>query len=470
MSPAPAEETLAPRTASRALAPVLVFCVAVVAVISSLGAPLVPAIADVYDVPVHDAQWSLTISLLVGAVATPVLGRLGDGRHRRSVVLATLAVVVVGSVLAALPLGFGWLLAGRGLAGIGLGLGPLAMATARDALSGAQQGATVAALSITVVAGVGLGYPVAGLVADLGGVHAAFWLGAAVSALALGAGALVLPPSPDVPPRRIDAVGAVLLGAALAAALLVLGEGDSWGWTSPRLLALTAVGVLAAAGWAAWSLRVPAPLVDLRLARGRTAATAHLTSLLIGLANYLLLASVTVFAQTPRASGYGFGASIVGAGLVLVPFSVVSVAASRAARALTDRTGPHVTLPLSALVLALALGLYALTPGSLWALAGVMAVAGLGVGGCFAVLPALVVSAVPARETGSAMSLNQVLRYVGFSTGSAVVAAVLAAATPDGAAFPSASGYTTIALAGCGVALVTALVPLLLPRRPAPAG
>jgi MFS family permease len=261
--------------------------------------------------------------------------------------------------------------------------------------------------------------------------------------------------------------GALLLGAALAAGLLVLSEGGTWGWTSPRLLGLAAVCAVTAAGWVAWSLRTPAPLVDLRLARGRTAATAHLASLLIGLANYLLLASVTVFAQTPTASGYGFGASVVVAGLVLVPFSVVSVAASRAARALTDRAGPHVSLPVCALVLALALGLYALTPGSLWALGGVMAVAGLGVGGCFAVLPALVVSAVPPRETGSAMSLNQVLRYVGFATGSAVTAAVLAAATPAGAAFPSASGYTTIALAGCGVGVLTALVTWFLPPRPA---
>ncbi|MGY1744348.1 MFS transporter [Blastococcus sp. SYSU D00695] len=459
--------TPAPRAASRALGPVLVFCVAVVAVISSLGAPLVPAIADAYGVAVHDAQWSLTISLLVGAVATPVLGRLGDGRHRRRVMLASLAVVLAGSLLAALPLGLGWLLAGRGLQGLGLGLAPLAMATARDALPGARRRATVAALSITVVAGVGLGYPGAGLVADLGGVHAAFWLGAVVSGLALAAGALVLPPSPDVPPRRLDAVGALLLGGALAAGLLVLSEGGTWGWTSPALLGPAAGSLLAAVAWGAWSLRVPAPLVDLRLARGRTAATAHLTSLLVGLANYVLLASATVLAQTPAASGYGFGSSVVEAGLVLVPFSVASVAASRAARALTDRRGAHVSLPVSALVLALALGLYALVPGDLWALGGVLAVAGLGVGGVFAVLPALVVGAVPARETGSAMSLNQVLRYVGFATGSALVAAVLAGATPAGDRVPAAGGYTVLALTGCAVSVAAALVTWLLAPRPA---
>ena len=96
----------------RALVPVLVFVGTVVAVISSLGAPLVPAIAETMGTSLPNAQWSLTVTLLVGAVATPVVGRLGDGPHRRTVVLVVLAVVTAGGVLAALPLGLGWLVAG----------------------------------------------------------------------------------------------------------------------------------------------------------------------------------------------------------------------------------------------------------------------------------------------------------------------------------------------------------------------
>src|SRR3954469_581386 len=59
------------RRRQRVLVPGLVFVATVVALVSSLGAPLVPRIAEVRDVPVGDAQWSLTITLLVGAVATP---------------------------------------------------------------------------------------------------------------------------------------------------------------------------------------------------------------------------------------------------------------------------------------------------------------------------------------------------------------------------------------------------------------
>ena len=87
----------------RALVPALLFVGTVVAVISSLGAPLVPAIAETMQTSLPNAQWSLTVTLLVGAVATPVVGRLGDGPHRRTVVLVVLGgrdcVEVVGPAL-----------------------------------------------------------------------------------------------------------------------------------------------------------------------------------------------------------------------------------------------------------------------------------------------------------------------------------------------------------------------------------
>ena len=119
----------------RALVPVLVYIGLLVAVVSSLGAPLIPTIAADYGVSLGTAQWSLTITLLVGAVSSPAIGRLGDGPRRLHVLLAALAVLVAGSVLAALPTDvFALLLAGRAMQGVGLALLPLAMSMARDHL------------------------------------------------------------------------------------------------------------------------------------------------------------------------------------------------------------------------------------------------------------------------------------------------------------------------------------------------
>jgi predicted MFS family arabinose efflux permease len=310
---------------------------------------------------------------------------------------------------------------------------------------------------------VGLGYPLAGLVAELGGVHAAFWAGAVVSLAALVTSAVVLPPSAATPRRRLDVVGALLLGAGLAGLLLALGDAGAWRWTSPRLWLLLGGSAVFLVCWVFWELRTSSPLVDLRLARGRIAFSAHSAALLVGVTNYLLLASVPVLAQAPPPDG--FGASIVVAGLVLLPFSAASVLGGRLARLLADRVGRHVVLPVAAVVQSGAFVLYGLARGHLWELFVLMAVAGLGVGAAFAAFPSLIVSAVPASETGSATSLNQVLRYVGFAVGSALTATVLAGATPPGATAPTGSGYSTLAAIGFAVCLATAVLTWLVRGR-----
>src|SRR5580658_6117034 len=107
---------------SRALVPLLLFVGLVTAIISSLGAPLLPLMARQYGVTLGDAQWSLTATVLAGAIAAPIIGRLSDGPHRRTVILASLAAVVLGSVIVAATPGFAALIAGRSLQGLGLGL------------------------------------------------------------------------------------------------------------------------------------------------------------------------------------------------------------------------------------------------------------------------------------------------------------------------------------------------------------
>jgi MFS family permease len=337
------------------------------------------------------------------------------------------------------------------------------IAVARDALAGERGRSTAAALSITTVAGVGLGYPLAGLVAEVGGVHAAFWAGAAISAGALAAAFLVLPPSPATADRRLDVVGAVLLGVGLAAALVALSEGHDWGWGSRRVLALFAASAVVLAAWAAWELRQRAPLVDVRMMVGRLPLAAHLSALSVGVANYLVIASVTVLVQAP--GRFGFGASIVVAGLLLVPFSVLSVLGGRVTGALVRRAGSRWVLPLGSAVQCAALAALGLLHGSLWQLGLVTGLTGLGAGIAFAGLPGVIVSAVPSSETGSALGLNQVLRYTGFATGSALTATLLAGATAPGAAWPESGGYTTIAVLGTALCVSTALVTWLLPGR-----
>jgi MFS family permease len=447
----------------RLLVPGLIFIALVVAIISSVGAPLIPALAVADHVSLTNAQWSLTITLLVGAIATPTLGRLGDGPHRRQVIIGALVVVTVGGMLAALPLNFAILLIGRGLQGAGLGLVPLAITTARDALPADRARSAVALLSVTTVAGVGLGYPLTGVVAEAGGIRAAFWFGAAVAAAATAVAIWLVPASSARTADPLDWFGALLLGVAVGGLVLALSEGESWGWTSVRMIAILAVAAVSLAVWVQWELRNAHPLVDLRLLKNRAVLTADVSAVIGGVGMYLLLATVVRFVQTPASTGYGLGESVVVAGFVLTPFSIGSFLANRASAVVVRRASAAVVMPIGGVMLLAAMASFAFAHSNVWELVVTMTLAGFGVGAIFAVMPSFIMRVTPLHETGSAMSFNQVLRYVGFSTGSALSSAVLEAHTTS--VYPSDRGYTVAALIGCALWVLTIAVMLILPGR-----
>ena len=386
-----------PPGVKRGLVAGLVFIGMVVAILSSLGAPLVPDLAKNYHVSLITAQWTLTIAFLASAMATPTMGRVGDGPGRRKMIIGGLAVVVVGCLLAALPLGFPALLLGRALQGVGLGLTPLTMATARDALGKDKATSAVAMLSLTTVVGVGLGYPLTGLIVQLAGLHAAFWFGALMSLVGLLV-AFVLVPQPTTADRvGKDVGGAVLLAGALAFLLLGLSEGPVWGWVSLATVGCLVPAVVMVVGWVLVERRAAHPLVNISLLRPRPVQTADLTAVLAGVGMYLLISLITRFMQTPRSSGYGLGSSVLVSGLVLVPFSVFSLLASRIASALLKRLPPGRVLVVACAPMVLALLLFALgRGGGLTMLFIVMGLAGLGTGCIFSVMPQLIVNAVPA--------------------------------------------------------------------------
>lgn len=405
----------------RALVPVLVLLTTVTAVVSSLGAPLIVAIARRYDVALVDAQWALTATLLSGAVATPVLGRLGGGPLRRPVVLAGLGVVTLGSALGALPLGFGALVVGRALQGVGLALVPLAIAIARDAVPGERLPRVVALLSVTTVAGAGLGYPLSALLADHGGVPVAYAVGGLLTGLTLVLAAGVLPPARSAEPTPVDWTGAVLLSAGMVATLLAVSRGEAWGWGSARVLGLLAAGLAVLLVWVGWTLRRATPLVDLRLAVRPGLAAPNLVALAAGIGMYTLLALVVVVVQAPRgADGFGLGQPTLVAGLMLAPYAVASVLGSRLAQGLGRLASTRLLLPTGCGLFLAATLLLARFHDQVPVVTAVMTLGGLGSGFTFSSLAVLMVPHVPAAETGSAMAFNQVLRYLGFSVGSAL--------------------------------------------------
>ncbi|MEU4391738.1 MFS transporter [Kribbella sp. NPDC023855] len=450
---------------ARLLVPALMFIALVVAAVASLGAPLITSVATTFHVSLDSAQWTLTIPLLSGAVATPVLGRLGAGPHRRATILVTLAVVVAGSALTVLPLPFAWLLVGRAAQGVGLGLTALMMGVARDHLPEARSAATIALISVVSIIGVGVGYPLAGLVTEFGGVRAAYGLGLLVTAVAFVTAWRSIPAAPEGRSAHVDVASALVLAGGLLLVLLLAGERSLWSRHLAVAAGLAVVAVVLLCVWAVIELRSTTPLVDVRAVRHPAVAGANLAMFVGGIGMYLLLTLITRYAQTPHGAGYGFGLTTFVAGLILIPFSVLGFVAGK----LTPRARTRIADPLllagSAVVVGGGFALFAAARSNLPEVFVAMGVLGFGVGGFTAAMPGVILAVTPRSETSSAMSFNYVVRSVGYSLGSAIGGLILAAGTSPGHLFPDDSAYTTAALVGIGAMAIATLTSLALARR-----
>ena len=448
---------MAPSSTTRQ-SPTLVLVAAMMSLIMSLGAPLITTVSLQEHVALSTGEWMLTITLLVGALATPIMGRLADGRHQRGIVLITLAVVFLGLVIAAQSRSFTVLLIGRGLQGTGLGLVPVCMAIARTTLPSTSAERTIATLSITAAVGVGIGYPMTSVVAQVLSFHDSFWLAAVLVALTWVIAATNLDDSRGNSTAPFDVIGALSLTGGLTCLLLLLGQGQVWGWGS-HLSLLTLGGSLVLLGfWTLYELRRSDPLVELRQLRNRTIAITDVVGAVISLSMYLFIPIMVEFITIPRTTGYGFGASILMSGLLLVPLSAATFAASRFTPWLSRYVPRRLSVPLGASAFALASLFFTLFHGALWEPFLASGMAGLGVGLSFAIMPSFIVASVPPSDVGAALGFYQLSRNIGLSVGSALAGLIIAHETRRGAALPPLRGFTLTTSLAVLILLLVALL------------
>jgi predicted MFS family arabinose efflux permease len=415
--------------------PALIYAALCTAVVSSLGMLLVPSIAAEFRVPVSTAQWMLTVNLLVGAVATPVMGRLSDGPRTRRLLLISLLIILAGSVVAALAPNFVVFLVGRAMQGLSYGIVPVTIAMARRYAAPARVQSSISTLSVTVASGIGVGYPLTGVIAGVSDYHWAFWFAALFVSTAI---ILVFRTLPDgahdsVVRQPFDTLGATLLGLGLGLLLLGISEGENWGWGTPPTIGMLIAAVALLAAWATVELASSHPLINLRVLRNSDVLFANGTAIGLGAAMYIALSVGSLVAQAPRATGYGLALPVVWAGFVMFPLSVGSLTANRIVRRLAQRIKLSTLLPVGSTIILGASVLLWVTHRELWLLLLGMLGLGLGMGASYAAMPALIARTVAAEELGSLVSFNQVLRTVGSAFGTALARAILAANTsPDG--------------------------------------
>ncbi|MFF0460220.1 MFS transporter [Streptomyces mexicanus] len=454
------------KSASGAVVPVLAFAGIVVAVMQTLLVPVVKDLPQLLDTSPSNATWVLTSTLLSGAVATPIMGRLGDLYGKRRMLTLSLAVMVIGALISAFTSALLPMIVGRTLQGFAMGAIPLGIGLMRDMLPRERLGSAMALMSSSIGVGGGLALPAAALVAQHTNWHALFYGAAGLGVLAIALTLLTVPESPMRAEGSFDLLGALGLSAGLVLLLLPVTKGSDWGWSSATTLGLFGAAVVVLLLWGLLELRSAAPLVDLRTTARREVLLTNLASIMVGVAFYVVSLVLPQLLQLPSATGYGLGQSMVVAGLCVAPLGLTMMFTAPVYARLSARYGPKVTLIIGLLVIAIGYGGGLGLMNAAWQTVITSVVLGAGIGLAYSSLPALIVGAVPASETGAANGLNTLMRSIGTSVSSAVIGMVLAntAHHTGGVAVPTMHGFRVSFLIATAAVVVGLLLALCLPR------
>jgi EmrB/QacA subfamily drug resistance transporter len=383
-----------------------------------------PTLADELDASPAGLQWIVASYSLVFAGLLLSAGALGDRYGRRLALNVGLAIFGLASALAALCTTTAQLVVARGAMGVGAALiMPATLSVIAHVFPQEERTRAVAIWAGFSGAGGAAGSVLSGWLLEHYWWGSIFLGNVVVAAVALVAGAILVPPSRDAAAPRLDPFGVVLSIAAMTSLVYVIIRAPDVGWFA-RETALGLVGagaLLAAFLW--WERRASSPMLDLGLFRDRAFVGAALTITTIFFVMYGTIFVLTQVLQSVE------GYSPFEAGLRTLPMPVAFMLAAPQSARMVVRWGLRRVVCGGLLLLATGATVLAIAAGSgdypLVALGLVAAAVGMGM--TTAPSTGAIMYSVPLSHSGVASAINDTTRELGSSLGVAVLGAVLTA-------------------------------------------
>lgn len=411
------------------------------------------------------ASWVVSITGVVGASLLLQSGRLTDRFGAARMFVSGAAVFTIASVLSAVAPGLWWLVAARGLAGVGLTImGPSAVALI-IATAPADRVATAIARWGLFTAMAGVAGPIATAIL----IEATDWR--AAYALQIPLGLVVLWLTRGTPMRspavtggpRFSILASLLTVVGLASLILAITEADEWGWTNARTLGALALSIALICMLLLWSRDPLVAPIPIDLMRRRNFSLTLAMSVTAGIGFFGHWIAMLLYLREV------WGYSLTRAGLMLTVMPASMSLLALAAGRLADRHGHRRVMIPGAALYALGFGAFAVGAGSEQNLALLIpALVGAGVG-MATIWPSLTsvgtMGIAPAR-LGTGTALIHTLQRVGGAIGVTLPLALISAASSRGLVTQHLWAVWLLPAAG----LVTALLALGLapPSRAEP--
>ena len=432
------------------------------AMLSSLVVPALPTMQHDLNTSETGIAWLLTGYLLAASVGTAIIGRLGDMYGKERLLLWTLVVLGVGTLLAAVASSLPLLIAARFIQGVAGGIFPLAFGIVRDEFPREKVAGSIGLLSAILGAGGGAGIVLSGVIVEHLNYHWLFWIPLVLIVIAAIATWRLVPESPVRTPGKVNWTAAALMTLGISGVLLAVSQTTEWGWVSGKTIGLALVGFAFIGAWIAVEVRSKTPLVDMAMMRVRGVWTTNLAAFLLGAGLYASFVVFPQFAQLPKSTGFGFGASVVVSGLYLLPATIGVTILGLMAGRISARFGSRAALLGGTVFSGASFALLTVAHSEPWQFLVAASLLGVGIGLAFAALGNLIVQAVPSSQTGVASGVNTVMRTLGGALGGQLSATFIAEHTSAG--LPTVTGFTETFVMATGFLVLCFFTGLLVPK------
>jgi EmrB/QacA subfamily drug resistance transporter len=388
---------------------------------SSIVNVALPLIAASFGVELTAVQWVVTAYLLVISSLLPLFGKIGDLYGRRKIYLLGFVIFTIGSLLCSLSNSIWFLVASRVLQAVGASmLMSNSPAIVSVTFPGKERG-RVLGMNGTVVALASMAGPsLGGILVGLFNWQWIFYINLPIGIFAYLLGYYILPVEEKHSSGTFDFKGAALFAIGMTGLLVVLSEGQEWGWGSLAIFVTAIVSIVILSIFIWHEGRVLHPMIDLTLFKRWPFLAGNVSGLLSFMAmftNNMLMPFYlhSVLLLTPTQIG-----------LAITPFPLLMAFAAPVSGYLSEKVSP-VILTSGGLGILMSGLLYLSTldaQSTVWQVVIGQGIMGIGNGMFQSPNNNSVLSSVPASKVGLASGISALMRNVGMVSGTAVAVSV----------------------------------------------
>jgi EmrB/QacA subfamily drug resistance transporter len=432
--------------------------------------PALPVIAKEFPNEAQWVSWVLSAYMLVGAVATPIIGRLGDIYGKKKVLLVAMVIYNVGLLGCALSWSIVSLIMFRALQGVGMGMFPLAFGIVRDTFPKRQIPMAIGIISAMFSVGVSIGLVGGGYIVSAASWRDCFYIVIPILAVMTGVAYVTIKGHAEGQKGTVDVLGAALLGGSIFCLLLALTQGEKWHWDSPAVLGLFLLFGLLLALFVIREKAAKDPVVSLKLMSQRGILGANVAALFVGLTLFLFFQTLPFFLEGPKQYG-GFALTdAFTVGLYMLPSAVAQLIFAPMAGRMARKVSADKILAVGLAVTVVGYIMLIFLHSEVWQILLTVFVTGAGLGVAMVSLINVVALSSPQEQFGVASGMNTLFRIVGGSIGPVLAAVIMASYQVPWKPYPfgptimvtTETGFVMAWVVGATFALIGLLFVLLL--------